>query len=170
MSLRSYSRFAAYNAWANARLYAAAERLGDAKIRQDGGAFFGSIVGTLNHLLVADRIWMARFQNLPSPGLALDSILFEDLPLLKIAREAQDMEIREFVDALTEARFAEAISYTNSSGQMYRQTLSSALDHFFNHQTHHRGQVHALLTALGGGRAAAPSLDLLVFQRESAGA
>ena len=108
-----YRMLAGYNAWCNVRLYEAAATVPDADYRADRGVFFKSLHGTLNHLLVADRIWMKRFTG------------------------AGDMP-----------------------------PLAPALDHFFNHQTHHRGQAHALLTAiLGNDRA--PSFDLIVYQRET---
>lgn len=165
MPHRAYHDFAAYNEWANARLYDAAARLPDADYRRDCGAFFRSIHGTLNHLLVADRIWMDRFMRLNCPAPALDTILFEELFALRSARAAEDTRIRAFVETLGEADLEAQITYANSAGKTFSQVLWSALDHFFNHQAHHRGQAHALLS-LVAGKDAAPSLDMIVFQRE----
>ncbi|MEP9376093.1 DinB family protein [Aquabacter sp. CN5-332] len=165
MPHRAYHDFAAYNEWANARLYDAAARLPDADYRRDCGAFFRSVHGTLNHLLVTDRIWMDRFMRFNCPAPALDTILFEELFALRNARTAEDTRIRAFVEILDETELEAVITYTNSSGKAFSQTLWSALDHFFNHQTHHRGQAHALLSLIAG-RDAAPSLDMIVFQRE----
>jgi uncharacterized damage-inducible protein DinB len=158
---------AQYNAWANRRVYDAAARLPDADYRADRGAFFGSVHGTLNHLLVADCIWMRRFTGTGEAPNRLDAILFEDLPPLRAAREAEDARILAWVEGLSAEDLARNTRYsTVSNPTPIEQPLWSALVHFFNHQTHHRGQVHGLLTAIGG-RDAAPSLDLLVLQRET---
>ncbi|MFG1361280.1 DinB family protein [Xanthobacter pseudotagetidis] len=164
--MRDYQSLAAYNAWANARLYDAAAALGPEACARPMGAFFGSLIGTLNHLVVADRIWLARFEGIDAPQPALDAMLETDLAALRTLRAAEDARIVRLAAALTPERLDGPLSYANSSGRVFSQTLASALDHVFNHQTHHRGQAHALLTQLGG-RAAAPSLDLLQFQRES---
>ena len=158
-----YRMFAHYNAWANGRLYAAAARLSVEQYRADRGAFFKSVHGTLNHLLVTDRIWMQRFTGEGTAPDRLDAILFETLGDLRAAREAEDRRITGFVDGLDEARIEGTIKYRRvSSPQLFEQQLAPALAHWFNHQTHHRGQVHALLTGLTGQ---APELDLLYFQR-----
>jgi len=160
-----FPMLAAYNAWANRRLYEAAAALPDADYRADRGAFFGSVHGTLNHLFVADRIWMRRFTGEGGVADRLDAILFEDLGDLRRAREAEDARILGYVDALSEAALAGLLRYrTISRPADIEQPLAPALMHFFNHQTHHRGQVHALLTGLTGE---APSLDLIVMQRET---
>ncbi|WP_460452062.1 DinB family protein [Alsobacter sp. SYSU BS001988] len=157
--------FAGYNAWANRRLYDAAARLDDADYRADRGAFFRSVHGTLNHLLAADRIWMRRFTGEGDAPKRLDVILHDRLEDLRRAREAEDARIVAFAQGLTEERLAGSIRYARvTTGEVFAQPLAPALDHFFNHQTHHRGQVHALLTGLG---AEAPELDLLFYHRES---
>ncbi|MHB2166181.1 DinB family protein [Alsobacter sp. R-9] len=159
-----YRTFARYNQWANARLYAAAARLSDADYRADRGAFFRSVHGTLNHILVADRIWMLRFTGEGTPPGPLDTILHDDLASLTAAREAEDARIVGWVDGLTDADLAGRFRYRAVTTNVeWEQDLAPALDHFFNHQTHHRGQVHALLTGLAG---AAPELDLLYYLRE----
>ncbi|MDQ0505910.1 DinB family protein [Xanthobacter agilis] len=164
-AVRSYRQLAAYNAWANARLYAAAAELGAEACAKPMGAFFGSILGTLNHLVVTDRIWLARLLATGAPQPPLDTLLETDLARLLPLRVAEDARLTAFVAALDAARLVAPLTYANSSGQSFSQSCASALDHVFNHQTHHRGQAHTLLAQLGG-RAAAPSLDLIVFQRE----
>lgn len=160
-----YRDLAAYNAWANARLYDAAAALPDDAYRRDEGAFFGSLHRTLNHVLVGDTIWMARFTGDETPPPALDAVLHEDLPALRAAREAMDARIVAFVEDLDAEALARPFAYrTILEPARVTQPLAPALDHFFNHQTHHRGQAHALLTRLAGR---APSFDLIVFQRES---
>jgi uncharacterized damage-inducible protein DinB len=159
-----YVMFAAYNAWANERLYEAAGELGDADYRADRGAFFKSVHGTLNHLLVADRIWMRRFTGTGEAPDRLDAILHEAFAALRAARRAEDERIIDYVAALSESDLAGSLRYrTVVRPQTIEQELAPALDHFFNHQTHHRGQAHCLLTAIMGD---APSLDLIIFQRE----
>jgi uncharacterized damage-inducible protein DinB len=159
--------FARYNEWANRRIYAAAAKLPDADYRSDGGAFFGSIHGTLNHLLVADRIWMRRFTGEGPVQTQLDEVLFDDLSALRDARAAMDAAIMAYVDGLDEDSLSGTFTYRTIVRPVdITQPLAPALSHFFNHQTHHRGQVHALLTARAGNDAT-PSMDLIIFQRET---
>lgn len=163
--LTLFTMLARYNSWANARLYDAAGRLTPAQYRADRGAFFRSVHGTLNHLLTTDRIWMQRFTGEGEAPDRLDAILHEDLPALRAARDAEDVRIVAFVDGLSETALAGTISYRRvTTPERFVQPLAPALLHLFNHQTHHRGQAHALLTGLVGD---APSLDLLPFQRET---
>lgn len=162
-----FRMFAAYNRWANAAVYDAAASLGEDELTRDAGAFFGSMLGTLNHVLVADRIWMKRFTGEGEAPKALDAILFSDFARLRAAREAEDRRIVEWVETLTPKALAGRFTYmTVTDLRTISQRLSPALAHFFNHQTHHRGQAHAILTALGK-----PSLvlDLVYFQRTEEG-
>jgi uncharacterized damage-inducible protein DinB len=156
---------AAYNAWCNRRLYAAAEELPEAEYRADRGAFFRSLHGTLNHILAADRIWMKRFTGEGEAPARLDLILFDALSALRQAREEEDERIAGYVDALSESDLADVIRYRLiSRPEAVEQPLAPVLLHFFNHQTHHRGQAHCILTGLGRD---APSFDLVAFQRET---
>lgn len=162
-----YRMFAAYNAWANDRLYQAAAKLSDVDYRADRGAFFKSVHGTLNHLLVADHLWMRRFTGSGEVPSRLDAILYEDFSELREARRAEDARISRYAGGLDEATLALEFSYRTVTNPMtVTQPLAPALDHFFNHQTHHRGQAHCLLTMIAG-RDAAPSFDLIYFQRET---
>ena len=161
-----YRQFAHYNAWANRRLYDAAATLSDDEYRADKGAFFKSMHGTLNHLLATDRIWMQRFTGEGDAPQRLDAILHDRFDALRQARESEDQRIVAYVEGLDETRLAGVIRYRRvSTPDEFVQPLMPALDHWFNHQTHHRGQAHAILTALGKP---APELDLLYFQRLSA--
>jgi uncharacterized damage-inducible protein DinB len=160
-----YTMFAGYNRWANARIYDAAGNVPDADYRADRGAFFKSLHGTLNHMLVADRIWMRRFTGSGEAPTQLDAILFDDFAALREARRAEDERIAAYIEALTETDLSGRLQYrTITNPATIDQELGPALDHFFNHQTHHRGQAHCLLTAILGD---APSLDLIVYQRET---
>lgn len=159
-----WQMFAGYNAWANALVYDQAARLSDADYRADCGAFFKSVHGTLNHLLVTDRIWMHRFTGENETTQQLDAILHESFDDLRAARVVEDARIVAFIDGLEEARLARTFTYRAiSRPAQVVQTLDDALAHFFNHQTHHRGQVHCLLTNLTGQ---GPCLDLVAYQRQ----
>jgi uncharacterized damage-inducible protein DinB len=156
-----FDQLAAYNRWANRRLYEDAASLPDDVRKRPAGLFFGSVHGTLNHLLVADRIWMRRFTgNGPLPE-RLNQTLYENFAELRAARAQEDERIFDFVTVSDE--YDRVIEYQNSTGRTFRQALGAALAHFFNHQTHHRGQVHAGLTIAGIREPA--SLDLLILQR-----
>ena len=160
-----FSMMATYNAWANHILFEAAEELDDTLYRQDEGAFFKSLHGTLNHILVADRIWMHRFTGEGEQPKALNEILFDDLKSLHMARRDEDTRIIDFIYTVTDARLSGMFSYTTATtGERISQPLAPALAHFFNHQTHHRGHAHMILTRLVGK---APNMDLIYFQRET---
>ncbi|MDE2290114.1 MAG: damage-inducible protein DinB [Burkholderiales bacterium] len=158
-----FDMLARYNAWANTRLFEAAGNLSDADYRADRGAFFKSVHGTLNHLLVTDRVWMRRFTGEGDAPDRLDAILYESFDHLRGARETEDARIVGYVTGLDEAALAGVITYRRvSTPEVLTQPLAPAFAHWFNHHAHHRGQVHALLTGLGRH---APELDLLIFQR-----
>ena len=126
-----FAMMAAYNAWANRRLYDAAAALPDADYRADRGAFFKSVHGTLNHLLVADRIWMRRFTGEGEHPNRLDAILFEDLPGLRAAREAEDERIARYIDGLTDADLAGRFRYrTITNPRDIEQPLAASADAF----------------------------------------
>jgi uncharacterized damage-inducible protein DinB len=162
-----YQMFAGYNAWCNERLYAAAATVPEADYRADRGAFFGSLHGTLNHLLVGDRIWMRRFTGVGAQPPSLDAILHDDFDALREARRKEDTLISRYIDRLSEEDLKGTLRYkTVVRPQVIEQALAPALDHFFNHQTHHRGQAHALLSSIIGNDAT-PSFDLIIYQRET---
>lgn len=161
--LRQYRMLAAYNRWANTRVYTAAAEVTDAEFRSDRGAFFGSLHRTLNHLLVADRIWMKRFTGTGEAPTTLDAVLYEELDMLAAARKAEDERIIAWTATLDEATLAANFTYVAVTQPVeITHPLWAALSHLFNHQTHHRGQCHMTLTALGK-----PSLqlDLIYFLR-----
>lgn len=160
-----FAMMARYNAWANARLYAAARSLPDAAYRKNVGAFFGSLHGTLNHLLVTDRIWMRRLTGAGEHPDRLDAILFDDLALLDQARVREDERILRTVDRLREEDFDQEVGYATTNGVAQRNRLGEILAHLFNHQTHHRGQAHAILTVLGIKEP--QPLDLIAMLREA---
>ncbi|HKI98104.1 MAG TPA: DinB family protein [bacterium] len=152
-----FRRMAQYSTRANAILYAACARLPDAERKRERPAFFRSIHGTLNHILVGDRIWLARFAGREVPSTGLDAILYEDFDALHAARTAEDARIEALAAGLTPDFLAGSIRYVNNEGKPYDDPVAVLLAHFFNHQTHHRGQVHGLLSHAG---VPTPVLDL----------
>jgi len=162
MSPQYFGTFARYNRWANTRLYDACAQLSDPDRRQDRKAFFGSIHNTLNHLLVGDRVWMGRFTGTDSGIRKLDAILFDDFAALRQAREAEDDRIQAYVNACDGVKLAGMLDFKSMDGTPSSMPLGLVLGHFFNHQTHHRGQVHGMLSQTA---VPAPSLDLIAFLR-----
>lgn len=148
---------AQYNTAANLRLHAVCGTLDDRGRKADRGAFFRSIHGTLNHLMVGDLIWLARFEGNEVPSTGLDSELYAGFDELTAARRALDARIEAFFAQLTVDRLRGEIAYVSHEGRYFVDRLELLLPHFFNHQTHHRGQAHALLSQAG---ISPPSLDL----------
>jgi uncharacterized damage-inducible protein DinB len=163
MTVRLFRQLAAYNHWANARLYGFALEMPDEAYRRPTGVFFGSLHGTLNHLLAADRIWLKRLTGEGEPAARLDAILHEDRAELTRARLAEDARLIRVIDGYDEASLAREVSYQTTSGKPHRQVLADILLHLFNHQTHHRGQAHGCCSIVTGREP--PSLDLLAMQR-----
>jgi uncharacterized damage-inducible protein DinB len=163
MSVGWFKQLTAYNKWANARLYAAALDLSDQSYRLHIGVFFGGLHGTLNHLLLMDRIWLKRLTGEGDHPNELDAILYEDRLELTLARIAEDERLIRVIESYDESSLKALHSYKTTSGMPQSQILGAILLHLFNHQTHHRGQAHACLSILTGGEP--PSLDLLAFQR-----
>jgi len=161
-----FMMFATYNQWANARIYDAAADLQEEELARDVGAFFGSMLGTLNHLLAVDRVWVKRFTGEGDAPANTAAILYRALPGLRLAREAEDKRILDWVGRMSDRALAGRFSYMTVDMRTVSQRLAPALSHFFNHQTHHRGQAHMCLTVLG--RPSVP-LDLMLFQRAEVG-
>ena len=159
-----FATMAKYNAWANRRLYAEARSLPDEAYRKNIGAFFGGLHGTLNHLLVTDRIWMRRFTGEGEHPAQLNAIMIDDLTSLEAARKAEDSRIIQYVAGLSEAEIGVDLSYSTTKGVPQRFPLRDLLAHLFNHQTHHRGQAHCILTVLGVPEP--KPLDLLAMYRD----
>jgi uncharacterized damage-inducible protein DinB len=164
MILEHLRRMARYNRWANRRLYAACAALPAQQYHQPRPAFFGSIRGTLNHLLVADRIWLARIESQPAPGLRLDDQPCASREALEAERAAEDERIVRLVDGYRETEIGRTVRYAMLTRPGPIATpLHLCWLHLFNHQTHHRGQVHDQLSQT---EVAPPPLDLLFYLRE----
>lgn len=146
-----YARtMSAYNRWMNERLYATCAALSDDERKADRGAFFHSIHGTLNHILLADRVWMGRFTNQPFAIKSLDQELYSDFAELSDERRKTDKDIAVWADNLTDDALAAPLNYTSQLAPKPRSyPLWVALTHLFNHQTHHRGQITTLLSQTG---------------------
>jgi uncharacterized damage-inducible protein DinB len=152
---------ASYNAWMNAKVYEAAASLPAQVLAADKKAFFGSILGTLNHIAVADTIWLKRFASHPAgyaalaplaslPAAAsLDAIVFSELGGLREHRARLDAMIDEWARSISEGDLDHVLHYSNSKGVVSNKDFYSLLMHFFNHQTHHRGQATTLLSQEG---------------------
>jgi uncharacterized damage-inducible protein DinB len=153
IDLAYIQRMARYNHWQNDNLYGVADTLSEDERRRERGAFFGSIHGTLSHLLWADRIWMSRFADVPAPegGIAGSAVLYSDWPELKRERAAFDQMISSWAEGLELAWLAGDLTwYSGGAGRELTRPVWLLVTHFFNHQTHHRGQVHCMLTQAGG--------------------
>lgn len=162
MSMKeNFELLARYNRWMNEKVYAAAARMPRADLHADRGAFFGSVFGTLNHLLVADTLWMKRFAkhdarfaslrfmaSLPTP-VSLAQHLYPEFAELKRARTSMDEVIIALSLEATDADYESPLTYANTSGQVFTRRLAPLMQHVFNHQTHHRGQITTLFSQAG---------------------
>ena len=143
-------RMARYNRWMNEKLYACCAGLTDAQRKEDVGAFFKSIHGTLNHLLLADRVWMGRFTGAPFAARSLAQELYADFDELRRERARTDGDIVAWAEALRPEQLDGVLAYTSMVNPAPRRIgMDLAVTHFFNHQTHHRGQVTTLLSQRG---------------------
>ena len=163
--LQHFKSLAAYNAWANQRLYDVCAELPADTYHAERPAFFRSIHGTLNHILIGDRMWIGRIIGVDSGLKQLDAILYPDIDSLRQARETEDRRIIDIVDELSEPDFQRNYSYQTLTFGPLSSPLWHMLDHLFNHQTHHRGQVHDQLMQTP---VAPPPLDLMYYLREAA--
>ncbi|MCR4376820.1 MAG: DinB family protein [Rhodospirillales bacterium] len=170
-SLKDPQIMARFNRWANERLFEVIVGLDDATYRKDSGAFFGSIHATLNHLLVVDRVWTSRILGEYHGIESLDQILHDDLTTLTAARRAMDEHLILLVDRLSvglDGGLGKEVLYrTLKGGEKHASPAHHIFLTLFNHQTHHRGQIHCLLTQ--AGIKDLPALDVIVFIRELAG-
>ncbi|RBO82196.1 DinB family protein [Marinomonas aquiplantarum] len=156
-----FTLLARYNQWMNEQIYHAAAQLNESQLKQDRGAFFTSILGTLNHNVVGDIIWLKRFANHPEAKqvlqgvhafpqpTALDELLFTERQSCQQARQRLDELIINLIDELSDDALNGLLTYSNMKGQQASKAFGLLLLHFFNHQTHHRGQLTTLLSQEG---------------------
>ncbi|MCT7972035.1 DinB family protein [Laspinema olomoucense] len=146
----TYQLMAEYNCWMNQNIYQVCESIPDEQRKQDRGAFFKSIHGTLNHLLYGDKVWMGRFTNQPFLGTSLSQELYADFAELRAEREQTDQQILDWSKSLDPDWLNQPFEYVSQSDQKQRVMPAWILvTHLFNHQTHHRGQVTTLIKQLG---------------------
>lgn len=163
---------ARYNRWMNDKLYAVCATLSEEERRRDRGAFFKSIHGTFNHLLLADRVWLARFLGASIPdgfmgpgGIrTLDQELYADFEELRRERARTDDELSDWISGVTPEKLSGPLIYMRR-GEKIESPLYFAVAHVFNHQTHHRGQITTLLTQQGSDPGVT---DLFAMLREEA--
>lgn len=153
---------AQYNLWANQKIFHVLDHLSEAQLHQDCGGYFKSLLQTANHLLVGDILWFERVNGLTSSNLALDQVLYPSLTELSRARKYNDAAWISFIDACSEEALMREKTYLRR-GQYYSELLVEILAHVFNHQTHHRGQMHHMIYQFTGQSL---ELDLIFFQRE----
>ena len=155
-------QFAAYNNWATSRLYDAATALSADQLTKPVGVFFGGILGTLNHIVTTDRIWLSRLTGVGTPPDRLDATLSDDLASLRGMAQREVDRLQALVLNMPEDAMGDFFDYKPLDGTPKKQRLREALAHLFNHQTHHRSQAATCFTLMG---LEAPVLDLLYFQR-----
>jgi uncharacterized damage-inducible protein DinB len=154
---------AQYHEWAYCRLNDALRPIDDTAYRKDHGLFFGSIHGTLNHLLLVDKLWFGRFVDEIFPVESLGQELEADREKLSDALAAQARRWQEFIGASEEPNFGGALHYYNTKGKEYTLPYAPTILHVFNHGTHHRGQISTAITQLGHD---APEMDLPYYMIE----
>jgi len=168
MDAAYFRQLASYNIWANERIYAAAAELSDAERKAKRPSFFGSIHATLNHILVGDRVWLWRLTAKPGTALpnrppeitGLNQELYENFDELRAARVKEDARIATVISRYSDADLSCKLDYANMLGEERHTPMAQVLAHVFNHQTHHRGQVHGLLSDT---RIVPPSLDMILM-------
>jgi len=150
MDVEQVRLLAQYNTWMNGKLYAACAGLSDDERKRDRGAFFHSIHGTLNHVLLADSVWMGRFDGMPFKFTSLDQELYASFDELETQRVAMDKRIEQWARGLTDTALSAKLTFTSAvTKRTHAPTLWRVVFHFFNHQTHHRGQLTTLLSQAG---------------------
>ena len=155
---------ARYNKWANAQLNTAVMNISHDAYMAKREAFFGSIHGGLNHILLVDRIWRGRVEGNPHPVDRLDIIVTDSREAFLRERMAEDDILIDFTDSFDEKTLDEKVTYSSLIGFTGTDPRRLILAHMFNHATHHRGQIHALLTQVP---ADPPPLDLMIYIRET---
>lgn len=155
---------ALYNRWANAKLAADLARLAPEQLAAGSAVNFGSILAIANHLVLADRAWLGRFTGQGAPVPSIDAVPYPSLPELTAARVVEEDRAIAFARDLDPTALSGILAYKAMNGTPMALPLALCIGHFFNHQTHHRGQIHGLL---GGCGVTAADLDFIFFERET---
>ncbi len=153
-----------YNTWVNAQIFEVCRKISDDQYRKDLGAFFGSIHNTLNHILLVDLLYLGRLKGEANDHIqSLKQVLYDDLDSLVNARVEVDRKLTEYVQRLSENDLNRLVRYSRMSGEVCEENVEDILLTLFNHQTHHRGQVHAMLTQSGIENNEMPNIDLVDY-------
>ena len=144
--IANFQLLANFNKWTNEKIITSCKKLTETEYKKDRGAFFSSIHGTLNHLLVVDRAYIARIEGIDHGLKSLDQILFESLLQLEVARIKEDKRLIDLVNSLSEESIHKEITYKGFETGNTTYTINMILITLFNHQTHHRGQIHNMLS------------------------
>lgn len=153
-----------YNTWVNAQIFEVCRKISDDQYRKDLGAFFGSIHNTLNHILLVDHLYLGRLKGEANDHIqSLKQVLYDDLDSLVNARVEVDRKLTEYVQRLSENDLNRLVRYSRMSGEVCEENVEDILLTLFNHQTHHRGQVHAMLTQSGIENNEMPNIDLVDY-------
>ena len=153
-----------YNTWVNTHIFSLCSQLSESDYRLDRGVFFGSIHHTLNHLLLVDMLWLGRLKRETIEHIhSLDQVLYEDFDTLAGVRQQYDQKLIDYVESLNDDDLETSVPYTRMTGQQGEAEIQQTLLTLFNHQTHHRGQVHAMLTQSGIDRHDMPDIDIVDY-------
>ena len=162
--MKNLLMMANYNTWVNAQIFEVCRKISDDQYRKDLGTFFGSIHNTLNHILLVDLLYLGRLKGETNNHIhSLKQVLYDDLDSLVNARIERDRELTEYVQGLSQDDLKRPVRYTRMSGEVCEENVEDILLTLFNHQTHHRGQVHAMLTQSGIEKSEMPDIDLVDY-------
>ena len=145
----NFQLLANFNTWANEKIMTSCKKLTETEYKKDRRAFFSSIHGTLNHLLVVDRAYISRIEGKDHGLKSLDQILYGNLFQLEEARIKEDKRLVDLVNNLSEESIHKEITYNGFETGKTTYTINTILITLFNHQTHHRGQIHNMLSQAG---------------------
>ena len=148
-NITNFQLLANFNTWANTKIFSACKELDDAEYKKDRRAFFSSIHVSLNHLLVVDRAYISRLEGKDHGLKSLDQILYENLILLEEARIKEDKRLVNLVNNLSKDNIHREITYKGFDASKQNYTINLILITLFNHQTHHRGQIHNMISQAG---------------------
>ena len=148
-TITNFQLLANFNTWVNTKIFSSCKELDDTEYKKDRGAFFSSIHGTLNHLLVVDRAFVAYIKEKNHGLKSLDQILYENLFQLEEARIKEDKRLVDLINNLSEESIHKEITYNGFETGKTIYTINTILITLFNHQTHHRGQIHNMLSQAG---------------------
>lgn len=162
--MRYLSTMANYNTWANTRIFELCANLNDYEYRLDRKSFFGSIHCTLNHILLVDILWLARLQSQKPHSIeSLNQILYENFDELRAERVRQDQKLTNYFLSVDSSELSRTLRFRRMDGSNCEGVVEDFIATLFNHQTHHRGQIHVMLTQSGISKSDMPDLDVVDY-------